>query len=81
MKQKTLKNKIKEMETAKRLEAVVHMPPDNMVSFDQWWVALSKRMSLRPSLKEIMWADFRARGLNKEESNAKYDEALKLFGL
>jgi len=81
MKEKNLKRQIKEMETAQRELTVAPITLDTVVSFDHWWVILNKRMSLRPHLKEIMWADFNARGLKKEELAAKYDEGLKLFGL
>jgi len=81
MSDKNLKRQIKEMESAKRAQ---NQPPAEAtlsISFDQWWVALSRRMTLKPSLKEIMWADFNARGIKKEELPAKYEEGLKLFGL
>ena len=81
MKEKSLKRKIKEMETAQREQSQPLTKADDLLSFDQWWVMLGKRMTLKPSLKEIMWADFKARGLKKEELAAKYDEGLKLFGL
>jgi hypothetical protein len=79
MEDKDLKTKIKEMETRKREEAALDV--EAKVSFDQWWVMLTKRMAVRPSLKEILWADFNARGVSKEELSSKYDECLKLFGL
>ena len=81
MKEKSLKRKIKEMESAQREQNQVTPSPDQILSFDQWWVALSKRMTLRPSLKEIVWADFNARGIKKEELATRYEEGLKLFGL
>jgi hypothetical protein len=79
MKDKELKAKIKEMEAKKREEVAPEV--EAKVSFDQWWVMLTKRMTVRPSLKEILWADFNARGVGKEELSSKYDECLKLFGL
>lgn len=81
MKEKSLKRKIKEMESAQREQTQVIPSQDQVLSFDQWWVVLSKRMTLRPSLKEIVWADFNARGIKKEELVARYEEGLKLFGL
>jgi len=80
MVEKNLKRKIKEMETAKK-EEQLRPESDKNVSFDEWWIVLNKRMSLRPHLKEIIWADFNARGLKKEELTTKYDDGLKLFGL
>lgn len=81
MEQKNLKRKIKEMESAKRAEVEVAPILEAKVSFDEWWIMLQKRLALRPHMKEIIWADFNARGLKKEELVAKYDEGLKLFGL
>lgn len=79
MKEKSLKRKIKEMEDAQRPSPAPQA--DEKLSFDHWWILLNKRMPLRAHLKEIMWADFNARGLGKEELVAKYDEGLRLFGL
>jgi len=81
MKEKSLKHQIKEMEDAQRELAAAPITLDTTVSFDHWWILLNKRMSLRPHLKEIMWADFNSRGLKKEELVARYDEGLRLFGL
>ena len=81
MADKNLKRKIKEMEDAKREQNSQPASPNERQSFDHWWIMLNKRMSLRPHLKEIIWADFNARGLKKEEPAVKYDEGLKLFGL
>ena len=81
MKGKSLKQQIKQMEDAKREQSQAPSNSEEVVSFDQWWVMLCRRMVLRPSLKEVMWADFKARGIGKEEPMSKYDEGLKLFGL
>lgn len=81
MSDKNLKRKIKEMESSKKKVEQVEPSLERNVSFDEWWVVLNKRMSLRPHLKEIIWADFNARGLKKEELVSKFDEGLKLFGL
>lgn len=50
------------------------------VSFDTWWNAIAKKLNLQFHIKEIMWADFSARGLKREDDPTKYNEALKLFG-
>jgi hypothetical protein len=81
MKEKSLKHKIKEMENAQRSSAPVSGTLEEKLSFDHWWILLNMRMSLKPHLKEILWAEFRSRGLKKVETAAKYDEGLKLFGL
>jgi len=81
---KDLKKQIKAMEDRKRDEAMAAAAPtpaEERVSFDHWWIVSNKRLQLRQHMKEILWADFKARGLKKEESSGKYDEALKLFGL
>jgi hypothetical protein len=51
------------------------------LSFDEWWIRLQKQKLLRQHMKEIIWADFNARGLGREELATKYDEGLRLFGL
>lgn len=81
MSDKSVKRKIKEMEDAKREQNPQPTPVDEVQSFDHWWIMLNKRMSLRSHMKEIVWADFNARGLKKEETVARYEEGLKLFGL
>lgn len=53
--------------------------PDK-VSYDQWWMMIQKKVKLRPHLKEVIWADFKARGADKMEAEEKYDELLKMFG-
>lgn len=51
------------------------------ISFDQYWMLLNRKMELRPWLKEIMWADFKARGLSPHETEAAYNRASVQFGL
>ena len=51
------------------------------ISFNNWWMKLiKKRPEIKPHMKEIIWADFKARKLTEKEEPAKYDEAMKLFG-
>ena len=50
------------------------------VLFKLWWVDVSKRLNLKPYLKEIVWADFKSRGLGKREPKEKYDQAMAKFG-
>ena len=54
---------------------------DGAIHFDMWWVDACKVLKLAPYLKEILWSDFRSRGLKKEELKAKFDDAARLFGL
>ena len=50
------------------------------LSFDQWWMTMSKKLKLLGHMKEILQADFAARGLTKNETKHKFDNAMKLFG-
>lgn len=84
-----LKRKIKEMEDEARSKAMASAPvsmiqpegeDQSKMSYDQWWMLAQGRKKMRPSLKEVIWADMQARGLTKKEPQAKYDEALRLFG-
>lgn len=81
-----LKKQIKAMEDRQRAEsmaAAIEAAPAKApeMSFEKWWMMLASKITLRPNMKEILWADFKARGLSKNEEAAKYDEALKLFGI
>lgn len=85
-----LKRQMKEMEDKQREHALANaevtiVPPPGQdvkkVAFDQWWMMLNGKKKLRPSLKEVLWAEFKSRGLSKEESVEAYDNALKLFGI
>lgn len=79
---KDLKKKIKEMEAAKRQSsATAQVAPETKISFDEWWIVLQKKKPMRPHIKEVIMADFKARGLGKEATAADYDKALELFGL
>lgn len=83
-----LEKQIKQMEDASRAEAmtkVVVVPstdpaPVEKMSFDQWWMVINRKIKMRTHLKEILHADFKARGLSKLETEQKYDDALRLFG-
>lgn len=85
-----LKRQMKEMEDKQREEAlasaeVTIVPPPGQdvekVSFDQWWMMLNGKKKRRSSLKEVLWAEFKSRGLSKEEAVEAYDNALRLFGM
>jgi hypothetical protein len=73
------KNSIKEMENEKRQSKAIISTPE-IVSFDAWWMVASKRLNLKGWLKEIIWADFKGRGLSEKETIQRYEEGLKLFG-
>jgi hypothetical protein len=87
-KKNDLKKQIKEMEDKARAEVLakqasletVSQEPQK-VSFDQWWISINSRVSLKPYMKEILLADFKARGVSKSETLEKYDETLRTFGI
>lgn len=74
-----LKAKIKEMEDKKR-EGQVVVPVSVLVSFDSWY---HQRSGLIHAMhkKEIILADFKARGLELEAKMEDFDNALKLYGV
>ena len=85
-----LKKQIKAAESRKREQSMESAPAVKVVkgddgkpkvSFDQWWMMVSKSPKLKVWMKEIIMADFKSRGLSKEEPKESYDEALKLFGI
>ena len=85
-----LRAKIKDMEkakrsqilkTAKKVNIVTGDSGDIKISFDQWWMLINKRIRIKQWMKEIILVDFQARGLTKSESEAKYNDALRLFGI
>jgi len=69
-----------------REEQLKNAPPepksdsDDKISYDQWWMLISRKVTLRPHLKEIIRVDFKARGAGKMESEEKYNELLRVFG-
>ncbi len=75
---------IKEMERESRVEIVASLPPPLPVAerifFDQWWANKSKRI---PPIhrKEVIFADFKGRGLTNKETTEAYDLGLKKYGL
>jgi len=82
-----LKKKMRALEEKERGLALQAAPvsssadEDGKISFDQWWVIMSQGRKIRFSMKEILWADFKSRGLSDKEEQARYDNALKIFGL
>lgn len=53
---------------------------DETIDFDMWWVEISKTLKLPFHLKEVVWADFKARGLKSKSLKADFDAAMRLFG-
>lgn len=79
-KEVNLKAKIKEMETKKREESPAPVKTEKKVSFDSWY-HMRKTKIPKQHLKEILAADFKARGLGKEATMEEFDKALKLYGI
>lgn len=78
-----LRAKIKEMESKKREEQAQNTTitsQEQTISFDQWWMGASRKLKLKYHMKEIIWADFKARGLKRNEKRERFDEACGLFG-
>lgn len=75
----SLKTEIKKMELERRstsMKSAAH----KKVKFDVWF---SQRKDLIPAIhkKEILAADFMARGLDSEATMEQFDRALKLYGV
>jgi hypothetical protein len=80
MKEKNLKAQIKEMEIKKREETAPAIEADVEVAFDSWFHQRAK-MIPKCHMKEILIADFKARGLGDKATMAAYDKALGLYGI
>jgi hypothetical protein len=80
MKEKNLKAKIKEMEAKKREETAPVVEAEVEVTFDSWFHQ-RKHMIPKCHMKEILMADFQARGLKLKATMAAYDKALELYGV
>lgn len=73
---------IKKMEKKAREEAIAANPPPppEVIFFDEWWASRAKQI---PAMhrKEVVLADFKARGLKNKEAPEKFDIALKQYGV
>lgn len=84
-----LRRRVKKEETAKKKAEKKESKPkvitgdegEKKVSFEQWWMKINRKVSIKSWMKEIIWVDMKARGLSKSETEDKYNEALKLFGI
>jgi len=76
---KTLKEQIKEMESMKRA-SIVPKKEQEVVTFETWF---HQRKDKIPTchLKEIILADFEARGVSLTETVESFDKALSLYGV
>lgn len=79
-KKRDLKEEIKAMEAKKREESAPKAAVEKKVSFDSWYHQ-RKHMIKKCHMKEVIWADFVARGLTKEHTVAEFDKALELYGV
>lgn len=78
---------IKKAQDAEREEILAKAPPkpaaevaNNSISYDQWWMIVNRKIKLRPWLKSVIFADFKARGAGKIETEKRYNELLGIFG-
>lgn len=82
-KKKTIKEEIKQMETKKREEKSGPKKEEKknaMVSFDSWWHKVKAKIKGRHP-REVILADFKARGLGLKAEKKQYDEALRKYGI
>lgn len=79
-KDKDLKAQIKAMEAKKREETTPAPQAEAELTFDSWY---HQRKAMIPAchMKEILLADFAARGLGLKATMAAYDKALELYGV
>lgn len=80
MSDKSLKQEIKAMEQKMREEAAPKVSLEKDISFDSWYHQ-RKGMINKCHKKEVIWADFQARGLKKQAQIDQYDRALELYGV
>jgi len=76
---------IKKMEIKMREESLKNIKREeriepNLVSFDIWWAMRSKSIPARHA-REIIFADFKARGLSDKETIENYDNGLEKYGI
>ena len=77
---KELKAQIKEMEAKKREEVASAIESEATITFDSWF-HLRKQMIAKCHTKEVILADFKARGLKAAATMAEFDKALELYGV
>ena len=86
-KEMILAKEIKKMEVANKEQAAKLAPKSEKepaaesISFDIWWMGFIRKVKIRPSYKEIIIADFKARGLSMKEKEEDYDKAIESFGI
>lgn len=75
------KRKKKMIEEIKEYKKEEIIPKVELISFDAWWMGFTRKVKIRPSYKEIIIADFKARGLSMNATQAEYDSAIEMFGI
>jgi hypothetical protein len=68
------------VEPVEPVAAVAPVAPVALVSFDMWWAMVQKNMP-EQHRKEVVLADFRARGLRAHEPMSAFNKALALYGV
>jgi hypothetical protein len=55
-------------------------PAPEKIEFEQWWAMRKNRI---PAMhhREVVWADFKGRGMNVVETAEAFDAALKKYGI
>lgn len=77
-----LRAAIKEMEAKKREEAfknIENQTPEK-VNFSVWFYMRSE-MIPKQHVREVIWADFKGRGLSDTETMEVFDNALRAYGI
>ena len=68
------------MSKYKSKEQMPTLEPVPTVEFNVWFAMREKKIPAQ-HLREIIWADFRGRGLSDKETLATYDDALAKYGV
>ena len=71
---------IKREEAQTRTRVAETVAADTGISFDVWWAEVAKALKIPAYLKEVVWTDFKSRGLTKTAPKPKFEEALRAFG-
>lgn len=67
----------KKKEEKKEVESA---PTADVYEFDVWWVMRRDRMP-KHHMKEVIKADFMARGVNSKDTLENFDKALEKYGI
>lgn len=62
--------------TGKKLQK----PQEKKVDFNVWFAMRAKKIPGQ-HLREVIWADFKGRGLTSKETLSTYDDALRRYGV